>query len=52
MISEIGNERIMFGTDYPFVTQAFSIRSVLRATGDEQERRNVFCENAKKLLGI
>ena len=52
MISEIGNERIMFGTDYPFVTQAFSIRSVLRATGDEQERRNVFCENGKKLLGI
>ena len=51
LISEIGSERILFGTDYPFVTQAFSLLSVLRATSQEQERRNVCWENAKKLLG-
>ena len=50
MIDEIGSDRILFGTDYPFVTQAFSILSVLRATDIEQERVNIFSENAKKLL--
>jgi len=52
LLGEVGSKRILFGTDYPFVTQAFSILSVLRATSDEQERRDIFCENAKKLLGI
>ena len=50
LIAEIGSERILFGTDYPFVSQAFSILSVLRATDIEQERVNIFSENAKKLL--
>ena len=36
LIDEIGSERILFGTDYPFVSQAFSILSVLRATDIEQ----------------
>lgn len=50
LIDEIGSERILFGTDYPFVTQAFSMLSVLRATDIEQERVNIFSKNAKKLL--
>lgn len=50
LINEIGYERILFGTDYPFVTQAFSILSVLRATKNERERTFIFSENAKKLL--
>ena len=50
LIDEIGSDRILFGTDYPFVSQAFSILSVLRATDIEQERVNIFSENAKKLL--
>jgi len=52
LIKEIGSERVLFGTDYPFVTQAFSILSVLRATHDEQERANIFSQNAKKILRI
>ncbi len=52
LIHTVGSERLLFGTDYPFVTQAFSILSVLRATADEQERVNIFGANAKKLLGI
>ena len=52
MIKEIGSERVLFGRDYPFVTQALSILSVLRATDDEQERINIFSKNAKTLLGI
>lgn len=52
LIKEIGSERVLFGRDYPFVTQALSILSVLRATDDEQERINIFSKNAKTLLGI
>lgn len=52
LIGQIGSERILFGTDYPFVTQAFSILSVLRATSNEQERKNIFSVNAKKLLSV
>lgn len=51
LIEEIGAKRILFGTDYPFVTQAFSILSVLRATENEEERKLIFSENAKRLLG-
>lgn len=50
LIGEIGSERILFGTDYPFVTQAFSILSVLRATENEEERMFIFSKNAKRLL--
>lgn len=50
LIKEIGYERVLFGTDYPFVTQAFSILSVLRATKNERERTAVFSGNAKRLL--
>lgn len=50
LINEIGYERILFGTDYPFVTQAFSILSVLRATNNENERTFIFSKNAKRLL--
>ena len=49
LIEQIGSETILFGTDYPFVAQAFSILSVLRATKNEEERKNVFSENAKRL---
>lgn len=52
LIKEIGSHRILFGTDYPFITQAFSIVSVLRATENEQERMNIFSNNAKMILNI
>lgn len=50
LLKKIGAERILFGTDYPFVTQAFSILSVLRATNSEEERTFVFSKNAKRIL--
>jgi hypothetical protein len=52
LIKEIGNERLLFGTDYPFWNHAFSIASVLRATDSHNERQNIFSFNAKKILNI
>jgi predicted TIM-barrel fold metal-dependent hydrolase len=51
-IKEVGSERILYGTDYPAFNHAFSIVSVLRATGCDKERRNIYSNNAKRLLGI
>lgn len=52
LIKEIGSERILYGTDYPAFNHSFSIVSVLRATNNDTERRNIFSNNAKRLLGI
>lgn len=52
IIGEVGSDRILFGTDYPFLNQAFSMLSVLRATTDEEERKNIFSDNAKKILHL
>ncbi|ACL70143.1 amidohydrolase 2 [Halothermothrix orenii H 168] len=52
LLDEIGSERILYGTDYPAFNHSFSIVSVLRATKDETERKNIFYNNAKKLLKI
>lgn len=52
MIDEIGSHRLLFGSDYPFFNQAFPILSVLKATENPQDRRAIFSENARKLLGL
>lgn len=52
LIQEIGSDRIMFGTDYPFVSQAFSILSVLRATSDDCDRKNIFSHTARCVMGF
>lgn len=52
LIEEVGSQRLLFGSDYPFFNQAFPIVSVLRATDNPQERSAIFSENAKKLLGL
>lgn len=52
LIDKLGSERILYGTDYPAFNHAFSIVSVLRATDSYIERKNIFAENAKRLLNI
>jgi len=52
LIKEIGSERILYGTDYPAFNHAFSIVSVLRATSNDNERKNIFSNNAKRVLEI
>lgn len=52
LINALGSERLLFGTDYPFVNHAFSILSVLRATANEEDRENIFSRNAHKILDI
>lgn len=52
LISELGSERLLYGTDYPAFNHAFSLVSVLRATNIVSERENILGLNAKRILGI
>jgi len=51
-IEKLGSERLLFGTDYPFLNQAFSIVSLLRGTSNEEERKNIFSLNARRILDM
>ena len=48
---EVGHDRIMFGTDYPFHHPSVEIQKVLTRGLDEAAMQDVFYNNAKKLLG-
>lgn len=52
MINTVGADRLLFGSDYPFFNQAFPLLAVLRATDNEEQRKNIFSLNAKKILNI
>ncbi len=50
---EAPSDRILFGSDWPFYSQAFSIAKVLIATeGDPALRRRFLHDNAARLLGL
>lgn len=52
LINAVGDERIMYGTDYPAFNHCMSLLSVLRATESESARRNILYNNAVELLNI
>lgn len=52
LIKELGSERLLYGTDYPVYNHVFPMVSVLRATNNIEERKNIFANNAKRLLHI
>ncbi len=53
MIQTLGPERLLYGTDWPFFSQALDLAKVLLATeGDEGARRLILGENALNLLGL
>lgn len=51
IITEIGSERLLFGTDWPVYPQALSLAKVLLATENNlQHRKNILFLNAEKLI--
>jgi hypothetical protein len=53
MIKELGPERLMFGSDWPFFAVASLLARVLLATeGDTTVRRMLFSENASRFWGL
>lgn len=53
MIREIGPERLMFGSDWPFFPVATLLARLLLATeGNEKTRKMIFSENAGRFWGL
>jgi predicted TIM-barrel fold metal-dependent hydrolase len=53
LLDTLGDERIMFGTDWPFYHQAVPLAKVLMATeGQPATRARVLRGNAARLLGL
>lgn len=51
LIEHVGSERVIFGSDWPALPQAFTLSRVLVATEDDHAARaNILYENAKRLL--
>ena len=51
-IDEVGEDRIVFGTDLEVFSPAFVLGSAWEARMDEQESRKVFRDNACRILGM
>ena len=49
-VGELGSERIVFGTDYPWFNHHYYIGAVLGAGLNDDDCRNIFYRNAEKLL--
>jgi uncharacterized protein len=53
MIAEVGPERLMFGSDWPFFPVASLLVRLLIATeGDKKIRKLIFSENARRFWGL
>ncbi len=51
-ISILGVERILFGTDFPFLSQQRCLRETKRVDLDKEEKRLILGGNALRLLGL
>ena len=53
LINEVGDKRLLFGSDWPALPQSFTLSRVLLATeNDYKARENILMNNACKLLNI
>lgn len=50
LVAECGSEKILFGTDFPWFGFHYYIGAVLGADIGDEDRRNIFHRNARKLL--
>jgi len=49
-VKELGSQKILFGTDFPWFSHYYYIGAVLGADITDEDRRNIFYKNAKKLI--
>ncbi len=52
LIKEIGVERVMFGSDFPWFDPAAGIERLLRLDFNEQEKRRLLAENAIRIYRL
>jgi predicted TIM-barrel fold metal-dependent hydrolase len=52
MVKAVGAERVVYGSDMPFLSLPSGIGSVLWADIEESEKRLIFGENARRLFRL
>ena len=52
LVSEVGSERVLFGTDYPICNPGVYVGGLLCEGFSESELENIFSNNAKRLLRL
>jgi len=50
-VEKAGSQKLLFGTDSPWFNHHYYIGAICGAGITDEDRRNVFCRNAEKLLG-
>ena len=50
LISTLGTEKLMFGTDYPVMHAENELKLFMKLKMSEEERQNVLYNNAKNFL--
>jgi predicted TIM-barrel fold metal-dependent hydrolase len=52
LVREVGPERVLFGSDFPFVRPAVALGACLALDLADREKEMILCENAKALLAL
>jgi predicted TIM-barrel fold metal-dependent hydrolase len=51
-VNMVGSERLLFGTDTPWVDVRFCISYILNSDISQKDKKNIFCLNASRLFNI
>lgn len=52
LIRDIGTERVMFGSDYPFIKPEWGIQRILKLNFTDEEKKAVLGQNAVRIIGL
>jgi predicted TIM-barrel fold metal-dependent hydrolase len=52
MIEQVGSRKMVFGTDFPWFSHHYYIGAILAAPMTDEDRRNIFYRNARRILGL
>jgi len=50
-VKNVGADRIVFGSDIPFLSQTHQIGRIIFADISEEDKKKILCDNPKKILG-
>jgi predicted TIM-barrel fold metal-dependent hydrolase len=51
-VKEIGSEKVLFGSDAPWIDPVFTLTNVLKANITIRDRENILYNNAARVFGI
>jgi len=51
-IRQVGDEKFLFGTDYPIINPGMYVQAVCFEHISDKSRENIFYKNAERILGV